>query len=88
MEETDDREAFLLLDLRCERLVVPKVQGCHLVTQRELLRAPFARQEVLNRSGSLFEAQREREPLNPIARGPGSCLARIRQNRHPKRSLK
>ena len=60
MERQTIAKLLLLLDPRRERLVVPKVQGCHLVTQRELLRAPFARQEVLNRSGSLLEAQREK----------------------------
>ena len=49
---------LLLLDPRCWE--VGSSKGCHLVTQRELLRAPFARQQVLNRSGSLLEAQREK----------------------------
>ena len=48
MEETEIELLLLLLDQRRERLVGSKEsRGCCLATQSELLRAPFARQEVL-----------------------------------------
>ena len=48
-----------MLDPRRERLVLPRSRGCCLGTQIELKEGPFARQEVLHRSGSLLVAHRE-----------------------------
>ena len=50
---------LVLLDPRRERLVVPKVQGLPPCNPKRTPGGPFARQEVLNRPGSLLVAHRE-----------------------------
>ena len=60
MEGQTIAKLLLLLDLQRERLVVPKVQGCHLVTQRELLRAPLpAKRSCTGLTEPELVAQRE-----------------------------
>ena len=84
MEETND--AMLLLDPGRERLVDPKVQGLLPCNPERTPGGSFARQEVLQVWEPACSPQR-RGSQDPIARGPGSCLARTWQNRHPKRVL-
>ena len=72
LEETND--AKLLLDPRRERLVVPKIQGLLPCNLKRTLGGPFARQDVLQAWEPACSLQRS-GLQDPIAKGPGCCLA-------------